>query len=140
VTVLGEREATAIRELFARLERDVELTLELGPAAEPVTVITGARELDFAAETRTLAEELTRLSPRVRLRVIDRDEPGRYPALTISPGELRYHGLPWGYELSTLVYAVAEAGRSGPSLSTASLEALSGLERDVSIEVYVTPT
>ena len=36
--------------------------------------------------------------------------------------------------------AIAEAGRTTPSLSAASLETLASLERDVALEVYVTPT
>ena len=49
-------------------------------------------------------------------------------------------GLPWGYELSTLVGAIREAARAETSLSAASVEALAGLERDVHADVYVTPT
>ena len=55
-------------------------------------------------------------------------------------GRLVYHGLPWGNEPATLVYAVAEAGREQSSLSEASRAALAELERDVSLEVFVTPT
>ena len=46
---------------------------------------------------------------------------------------------PAGYELTTLVHAIVEAGRVEPSLSAASLERLAALERDVAIDVYVTP-
>jgi alkyl hydroperoxide reductase subunit AhpF len=139
-TALGEREAAAVRQLFAGLERDVDLLLELGPVAEPVTVIAASRELDFGAEARALAEAVAEVSPRVRLRVVERDDPGRYPSFTITPGKLRYDGLPWGYELTTLVYAIAEAGRSEPSLSEASRQSLAGLEHELALDVYVTPT
>jgi alkyl hydroperoxide reductase subunit AhpF len=139
VTVLGEPEAAAVRELFAGLERDVSLLLELGPSSESVTVLSGRRELDPGAEIQPLLEALAELSDRVRLDVLDRDQPGRYPAVTIGEG-LRYHGLPWGYELSSLVYGIAEAGRRQPSLSEQTLAELTGLEHDLEIEVYVTPT
>ena len=79
------------------------------------------------------------LSERLALEVTETDEPGRYPELTIA-GSLLYHGLPWGYELSTLVYGIAEAGRAEPSLSAESVSALDALARDVELEVYVTPT
>jgi alkyl hydroperoxide reductase subunit AhpF len=138
--VLGEREAEALRELFANLERDVQLRLELGPEREHVTVLAGGREIDFGADARKLAEAVAATSDRVRLDVVEREQPSRYPAFTVSPGELRYIGLPWGYELTTLVHAVAEAGRSQPSLSESSREALTALERPHEIEVYVTPT
>jgi alkyl hydroperoxide reductase subunit AhpF len=128
-----------VRELFAGIERDVELVLELGPSAEAVTVIGGRRELEPGEETRRLVDELLELSHRLSVNVVARDEPGRYPALRIGDG-LRYHGLPWGYELSSLVYGIAEAGRSEPTLAPGTREALEQLERDVELEVYVTPT
>ena len=111
----------------------------LGPEATPVSVLAGGRELDFGAETVALLETVASLSDRVTLAVTETSEPGRYPELVIG-GTLRYHGLPWGYELGTLVYAIAEAGRREPSLAPESVAALDALPRDVSLEVYVTPT
>jgi alkyl hydroperoxide reductase subunit AhpF len=137
--LLGEREREAVRELFAGIEHDVELLLELGPSAEAVTVIGGRRELDPGEEATRLVGELVELSERVRVRTVLHEEPGRYPALTIGDG-LRYHGLPWGYELSSLVYGIAEAGRAERALSDATRAALAGLPRAVELEVYVTPT
>jgi alkyl hydroperoxide reductase subunit AhpF len=137
--LLGEREREAVRELFAGIEQDVELVLELGPSSEAVTVIGGRRELEPGEETARLVRELVELSDRVRVRVAEHDEPGRYPTLAIGDG-LRYHGLPWGYELSSLVYGIAEAGRTERELANATREALTRLERDVALEVYVTPT
>ena len=137
--LLGEREREAVRELFAGIEHDVELVLELGPSSEAVTVIGGRRELEPGEETARLVRELVELSDRVRVRVVEHDEPGRYPTLAIGDG-LRYHGLPWGYELSSLVYGIAEAGRTERELASATREALARLERDVALEVYVTPT
>jgi alkyl hydroperoxide reductase subunit AhpF len=137
--LLGKRELEAVRELFAGIEQEVELVLELGPSSEAVTVIGGRRELEPGGETRRLVQELDELSDRVRVRVVEHDEPGRYPTLAIGDG-LRYHGLPWGYELSSLVYGIAEAGRTERDLSDATREALGRLERDVALEVYVTPT
>ena len=139
MTLLGEPERAAVGELFAGIERDVELLLELGPSSEAVTVIGGRREVEPGAETQRLVAELVELSERVSVRVVERDEPGRYPVLTIGGG-LRYHGLPWGYELSSLVYGIAEAGRPEPTLAEETRRALAGLERDVELEVYVTPT
>jgi alkyl hydroperoxide reductase subunit AhpF len=137
--LLGEREREAVRELFAGIEQDVELALELGPSSEAVTVIGGRREREPGEETTRLVQELVELSDRIRVRVVEHDEPGRYPTLAIGDG-LRYHGLPWGYELSSLVYGIADAGRTERELAEATREALGRLERDVELEVYVTPT
>jgi alkyl hydroperoxide reductase subunit AhpF len=140
VNVLGEREADAVRSVLASLERDVAVRLELGPTAAPVTLLAaGGREIDTGAETRALVEDVCSLSDRVTLDVVEHDDPGPWPRTTIGPG-LEYLGMPLGYELTTLVHGIVEAGRSEPSLSEGSLEQLAALERDVAIDVYVTPT
>jgi len=139
VNALGDHERETIRTIFDELERDVPLHLELGPEQTPVTVIAGGRELDFGAETQALLEQLASLSDRVSLSVTETDERGNWPKTTIA-GRLAYHGLPWGYELATVVGAIAEAGRSESSLSADSRRVLAGLERDVALEVFVTPT
>ncbi len=137
--VLGEREQEAIRGVFAGLAREVPVRLVLGPEEAPVTVIVAGRDLDFGSETRSLLEQVAELSDRVTLTVDETVERGRWPEITIGNG-LRYHGLPWGYELSTVVGAIAEAGKNESSLSEDSLTALATLRRPVEIEVYVTPT
>ncbi len=136
---LGEHERSAIREVLADLERDVPVLLELGPEEAPVTVLAGGREIDFGAETRVLLEQLAGLSDRVTLTVRETEAPGQWPKTTVA-NALVYHGLPWGYELTALVGAIAEAGRATTSLAPGSVSALAALERDVALEVYVTPT
>jgi hypothetical protein len=76
VNVLGERDRSAIAEVFATLERDVALRLDLGP----------------------------------------------------------------GPRLATVVHGIAAAGRSEPGLSGESLTQLAALDRDVALDVFVTPT
>ena len=140
MSALGDRDAVAVREVLAALERDVEVTLELGPTATPVTLLAaGGREIDTGAETRRLVEAVCAESDRVALTVVERDEPGPWPRTTIGPG-LRYLGMPLGYELTTLVHGVLEAGRAESTLSAATLGQLASLERDVTVDVFVTPT
>ena len=138
--MLGEREQGAIREAFAAIERDIDVTLELGPVATPVTMLAGGgREIDPAAITRELVEGVCALDERVRLAVVEHEEAGPWPRTTIGSG-LVYQGMPVGYELTTLVHAIVEAGRATPALSASSLERLEALDADVAIDVYVTPT
>jgi alkyl hydroperoxide reductase subunit AhpF len=141
LSALREPEQAAIREAFATLEREVEVLLELGPSAAPVTLLAaGGREIDSGAITRELAEAVCGLrDDRVSLSVVEHDAPGPWPRLTIGPG-LVYQGMPLGYELTSLVHAIVEAGRAEPSLLPASRERLATLARDVAIDVYVTPT
>jgi alkyl hydroperoxide reductase subunit F len=136
---LGEHEREAIQDFLARLEHDVSVDLVLGPEEAPVTVVAGGAEIDFGAETRSLLEQIAALSDRVVLTVTEVEERGRWPRITIG-GRLVYHGLPWGYELTTLVGAIVAAGRGGSTLSEESLQAIADIEQDVALEVYVTPT
>lgn len=131
-----------MRALLDALERPVELLVALGPEETP---LPGARDVDFGAETVRVVEEVAALSERVSARV--EQEPAgfaRYPAVAVLPeGEdvgLRYYGLPWGYELGSLVGAVLEAGRLESSLAAESLARLASLDRDLSLDVFVTPT
>lgn len=137
---LGEREQAAIRETLAGLERNVEVVLELGPSSAPVTLLAaGGREVDTHAITQSIVEAVCGLDDAVELAVVEHDEPGPWPRTTIGPG-LVYQGMPIGYELTTLVQAIVEAGRRESSLSAASRERIETLERDVAIDVFVTPT
>jgi alkyl hydroperoxide reductase subunit AhpF len=131
-----------VGDLLDALERSVELLVALGPEETP---LPGARDIDFGAETQRVVSGLAALSERVTYRV--EDEPDgfeRYPAIAVLPeGEdvgLRYYGLPWGYELGSLIGAVLEAGRRESSLQPESLARLAALEHDVAIDVFVTPT
>ena len=140
MSVLGEREREAVESVLALLEQDVAVSLELGPTATPVTLLAaGGREIDTGAQTLAVLEDVCSLSDRVTLDVVEHDEPGPWPRTIIGPG-LRYLGMPLGYELTTLVHGILEAGRTEPSLTEASRERLASLDRDVAIDVYVTPT
>jgi alkyl hydroperoxide reductase subunit AhpF len=137
---LGEREQEAVRSVLEGLERDVEVKLELGPTATPVTLLAaGGREIDSIGLTRDLVEAVCALSQRVSLTVVEHDDPGPWPRTTMGDG-LEYLGMPAGYELTTLVHGIVEAGRTEPSVTEATLARLEALENDVTIDVYVTPT
>ncbi len=141
---LGERDEAAIREAFDDLEQDVEVTLELGPSATSVTLLAaGGRELDTNAITLGLVEEVCGLGDRVQLEVVEHEQAGQWPRTTIagtSGTGLVYLGMPAGYELTTLVGAIVESGRAESTLTATTLDRLATLERDVTIDVFVTPT
>lgn len=140
MTALSERDAAAIGEALTGLERDVTVRLELGPTAVPVALLAaGGGMIDPGAETRALVEAVCALSDRVTLDVVEREEQGPWPQLTIGDG-LVYRGMPLGYELTTLVFAIAEAGRAEPSLAPTSRARLAELGGPLELLVYVTPT
>jgi alkyl hydroperoxide reductase subunit F len=130
------------REWFGALERPVELFVALGPEETP---LPGAHDVDFGAETVRVAEGLAELGAGLSCRV-EHEPDGfpRFPAISVRPEGrdvgIRYDGLPWGYELGSLVGAIVEAGKSEPTLRPESVEALAGLDRELQLDVFVTPT
>ena len=142
MSIFRADEEGRVRELLDALDRPVELLVALGPEETP---LPGARDVDFGAETQRIVEGLAALSDRVSFRV-EEEPPGfeRYPAVALLPeGEdvgVRYYGLPWGYELASLIGGVLEAGKTASSLTPESLGRLATLDRDLAIDVFVTPT
>jgi alkyl hydroperoxide reductase subunit AhpF len=142
MALLRAEEETKVREWFAGLVRPVELVVALGPEETP---LAGVRDVDFGAEMVRVCEGLVELGDGVTCRVEhEPDRFPRFPAVSIRPEGrdvgVRYDGLPWGYELGSLIGAIVEAGRDEPSLRPDSLAALRDLERDLALEVFVTPT
>jgi alkyl hydroperoxide reductase subunit AhpF len=142
VALLRAEEEAKVREWFAAFERPVELFVALGPEDTPRP---GSGDVDFGAEMVRVCEGLAELGERVTCRVEDEPEGfPRFPAVSVRPEgrdlNVRYDGLPWGYELGSLVGAVVEAGRAEPTLRPESLEALGTLEHDLALDVFVTPT
>jgi alkyl hydroperoxide reductase subunit F len=140
--LLRAEEEAKVREWFAELERPVELLVALGPEETPRT---GAGDVDFGAEMVRVCEGLAELGDGVTCRVEEEPEGfPRFPAVSIRPdgrdAGVRYDGLPWGYELGSLVGAIVEAGREETTLRPESLAALAELDRDLALEVFVTPT
>jgi alkyl hydroperoxide reductase subunit AhpF len=142
MALLRAEEETKVREWFAALERPVELFVALGPEETPRP---GAGDLDFGGEMVRVCEGLAELGDDVSCSV-EQEPDGfpRFPSVSIRPegrdAGLRYDGLPWGYELGSLVGAVVEAGREETTLRPDSIAALEQLDRDLRLDVFVTPT
>jgi len=140
--LLRAEEEAKVRDWFAELQWPVELFVALGPEETPRA---GSGDVDFGTELVRVCERLAELGERVTCRT-EEDPEGfvRFPAVSIRPdgrdAGVRYDGLPWGYELGSLVGAVVEAGRVEPTLRPESLAALEKLDRDLALDVFVTPT
>jgi alkyl hydroperoxide reductase subunit AhpF len=131
VAIFRAEDEARVRELLDGLERPVELLVAHGPEETP---LPGARDIDFGAETERVVHDLCELSPLLSWRA-EQQPAGfeRFPAVSVRPEGrevgIRYEGLPWGYELGSLIGGVLEA-----------LERLASLEQELAIDVFVTPT
>jgi glutaredoxin-like protein len=105
----------------------------------------------LGADMEELLREVSALSPRVRLEIHDlvahpeRAEAwgvGRLPTVILTGaarGRVRFLGLPSGYEFAALVDGLVDVARGATDLPAQAREELSGLERDVHIQVFGTP-
>ncbi len=110
------------------------------------------QECLYCQETRQLLEELSGLSDLIDLTVYDfladKEKAAslgvdKIPAIVIQ-GEkdqgIRFYGIPSGYEYMSLVEAIIDVSKGTTGLSPKTKEALRSLQKDVLIQVFVTPT
>ena len=110
------------------------------------------QECMFCKETRELLKEVSTLSDKIELTIYDfvgdKEKAAEYgidkiPA-TIILGQkdygLRFFGIPSGYEYSSLIEAILDVSKGKTGLSQKSREALKTIDKDIHIQVFVTPT
>jgi alkyl hydroperoxide reductase subunit AhpF len=109
-------------------------------------------ECGYCRETHELLEELSGLSERIRLQVHDFVAEAKkaqelavdmIPAMVIKGqvrGQIRYFGVPSGYEFPVLVEGLIDASTGTTSLPAPVKQSLSHVQNDVHIKVFVTPT
>jgi glutaredoxin-like protein len=121
---------------------------------KPVKILMFTQEIEcrFCADTRQLAQELATLSDKITAEVYDfvadaakATEYGidKIPALAII-GEkdygVRIYGIPYGYELQTLIEAVINVSRGRTDLSEKTKTILADVKVPVHIQVFVSLT
>jgi glutaredoxin-like protein len=65
------------------------------------------------------------------------------PAIVVTDGthsRARFYGTPSGYEFSSLLTAIVDMGMEKPPVEEATAEFLEGLEEDLDVKVFVTPS
>ena len=147
--VLQEQARNAIRQRFETdLKRDV--SIRLYTRLNNLLYIPG-RECASCEPTRQLLEEVCALSDHVDLQVIDfyGDPAGalalgvdRIPAVLIGPAgkdNVRYFGMPSGYEMQALLDTITAAATNKSLLQLETRRQLKRLREDVHVRVFVTP-
>lgn len=124
--LLSEDDRTAIRQHFSTMENTVAITLTHPP--------------DGPGDSGAILAELAELTDSIRLATVPSPETTP-PSITVGEhGRVRFLGTPSGYEFSTLLTAIIDAGRKGTKLSPATLSFIEGLREKLDIMVFVTPT
>jgi alkyl hydroperoxide reductase subunit AhpF len=137
-----------IRQMFNELASDVQL--QFFTQRESPIIMPGA-DCPTCSDTRELLQEVVALSDKLHLEVHEVSASGdpehdiqRIPALVMSAegvqGKVRYFGLPSGYEFSVLIGSILDVSKAQADLSDETMEVLDGLDKDLQIQVFVTPT
>ena len=121
---------------------------------DPVSIIMFTQEIEcrFCSDTRQLVQEFQTLSDKIKVEVYDfmadGDKSKQYgiekiPALAIVGKKdygVRIYGIPYGYELQTLVEAIVNVSKGTTDLSEKTKSILADVKAPVHIQVFVTLT
>ena len=106
----------------------------------------------FCKETKVLITEIASLSSKIKLEIYDfladKDKAAEFgidkiPATVVSGQknyQVRFFGIPSGYEYASLLEAIIDVSRRETSLSATTKEKLAQLKQAVHIQVFVTHT
>ncbi|MDY0296591.1 MAG: thioredoxin family protein [Acidobacteriota bacterium] len=130
-----------LQPFLAELEGEVKLVY-----------FTQKTECRFCSETRELLTEVSGLSDKIKLEILDFQADAdraaqlgvdKIPATVVMAGEdrgIRFYGIPSGYEFSSLLDAIRMVSRADAGLSQQTRDFLDHLKNDIHLQVYVTPT
>ncbi len=121
---------------------------------DPVKIIMFTQEVEcqYCSQTRALVQELPPLSDKISLEVLDfvanaarAKELGvdKIPALAIVGKKdygVRIYGIPYGYELQTLIEALITVSKGTTDLSEKTKSILKEVKNPVHIQVFVSLT
>ncbi len=138
---LKEKDAETLRKRFEKLDK-------------PVTLINFTQEIEcmYCRETRLLLKEVAALSGKIELKVynfqLDKEISDQYqidkiPATVVMADRdmgIRFYGIPGGYEFASLLESIEIVSSGKSPLSADTQKKLREIDKDVHIQVFVTPT
>jgi glutaredoxin-like protein len=143
--LLKEEDKQYLIQAFEALEAPVKLV-----------VFTQEMECQYCEETRMIGEELAELSDKVSLEVYDfvqdkeiaeQYDIDKIPAIVVMKGgdepndyDIRYYGIPSGYEFSTLIQDILMVSKGESDLSAETKAWVAKLDKPLHLQVFVTPT
>ncbi|MEO0092374.1 MAG: thioredoxin family protein [candidate division WOR-3 bacterium] len=118
-----------------------------------LTVFTQELECQYCEENRRLMEQVASLSDKISLQVynftLDKNIAEKYqidkiPATIVESDRddygIRFYGIPFGYEFTSLIEAIKIVSRRESGLSAESKKILRNINKKIRIQVFVTLT
>ena len=156
MTIITEKDQGFLRQRFEQtLQRDVTVKLFTESVARSLLTMPGQAPNPMAQLAQDLARELTDLSPKLKLEVLDFRGDGadaaaalgvdRVPALILGDDDagdrIRFYGTPVGNEFGTIIEALEGLSQDTPHLSPHVADvARRYIQELVHLQVFVTPT
>jgi glutaredoxin-like protein len=150
VALLSQEDQNFLRDHFAKsLQKDV--TLAFFTQHDSKLSVPG-QQCRYCKETGELLQEVAGLNEHIKVEtfdfVTDAEKAKEFgvemiPAVIIVGPEskgIKFYGIPSGYEFSTLIEDISEAGNGASNLSATTKEELKKITEDTHIQVFVTPT
>ena len=147
---LSSENQNEIKNIFQELSGDVRL--QLFTQHESPIIVPGM-DCPTCKDTRQLLEEVVALSDKLHFEIYEVRDGGdlerehdiqHIPAFVMTAdgvqGKVRYFGLPSGYEFSVLIGSILDVSKADAHLSDETIEVLDRLDKDLHIQVFVTPT
>jgi len=137
---INENDAETLKKMFAAYPNDIKmLFFEKSENCETCPIARG------------LYEEVSSLSDKISFQVYDFEkdsaEVSKYqidkvPAMVIKGAKdygIRFYGVPSGYEFNSLLHALQNVSQGEINLSGVIKEDLDKIEKDIHVQVFVTP-
>lgn len=148
--LISDKDKELIRQ---RLEKELtqEVTVSFFTQGQSKLIVPG-QECPLCEQTRQLLEEVAPLSPKIRLAVYDFQADkervaefgvDKIPATIIHTDQgygVKYYGMPAGYEFATFLDGLLLVARGSSPLAAETKEELKKVDKDIHLQVFVTPT
>jgi glutaredoxin-like protein len=141
MALLSENVIKELKDLFKNLKEKVTLKY-----------FTQDMECRFCKDTRDLVEEVANTSDKIDVDIFDfvkdKKDAEKYgidkiPGLVVIGKKdhgIRFYGIPSGYEFSSLIEAIKLVSTGETSLSSETKKFLDSLDKEIHLQVFVTPT
>jgi len=151
MAIIPDRDQEFLRKHFEEsLTSDVDIVM-FTERASPI-IIPGKQTCETCEQTEALLKEVADLSDNINLKVLDISTSAeeaaahgidRVPAFVLkgaARGQVRFFGIPAGYEFSGFIADIVDTAAGTTDLSDETRSFLASLTQEVNIKVFTTPT
>jgi len=141
MAMISEKDKETIRKKFEEIKNSVKLIN-----------FTQQIECEYYEDTRKIMEEISKLSDKISLEIynfqLDKQKAEVYKIdkilatiiFCLKDYGIRYYGIPAGYEFTSLIEDIIDVSKGEPGLSQETIDKLNQIQKDVHLQVFVTPT